>query len=325
MQKKIILLTTVLVLVSCTKWFLWPGKKEMVTVSYSNSANGPVVGSTPTDISKYVSVDAISAVNLGDGTVQIILDGVRVSSKRNNYQIEEGKIKIFERTDGDNWEQQSEFDNLVSTSKTDVACVLVLDMSSSLSDVVGDLKTYAKDFIDKIVSGTDNSQVAVVFFSSGDAIEVTPFYTSSNIELLKAQIDNFDDYQDRTALYQASLEAISILDNLNFSGPKSLVIFTDGRDNDTDNPSTALSSIKSSEYLRVAIGLKGKDFEKDEVSEIASNKQNFIVAKNKKDLKKVFEDVALQMASVYRIVYNRSDQQIDNIEIKFEFGIDKIK
>lgn len=321
----ILIIASSLLIFSCTKWILWPGGKELITISYSNSASGPVASSTPIDISKYASVDSISAANIGNGTVQIVLNGVRVKSKRNNYQINDGEITIFERESGDKWEEQSEFNNQISTSKTDIACVLVLDMSSSLSDVVDDLKSYAKDFIDKVVLGADGSKVAVVFFSSSSSIQATPFYSAGSVDILKAQIDNYTDYQDRTALFQATSDAISILDNLNFNGPKSLVVFTDGGDNDTDNPSTVLSEIKNSTYLRVAIGLKGKDFDKEDVSDLASEKQNFIVAKNKKDLKKVFEEVALQMASVYTIVYNRSDQEISDIEIKFEFGIKKIK
>ncbi len=322
-MKPVYIVTFILLCIgACAKNPFWVGKTEFITLTYSNSSTGPTISSSPTTSTPFIAVESITATNIGNETVQIVLDGVRIESKNNNFEID--KINIFEKTNK-KWEDQSEFTSAAVASKTDIACVLVLDMSTSLSDVMSDLKTYAKDFVDEITSSTPNSKIGVVFFSSSANIVTTSFYDASNAEVLKSLIDNFSDYKDRTALFEATLEGVSMLDNLNFSGPKSLVVFTDGGDNDSDNPDSALSNIKSTDYFRVSIGLKGKDFVKDDVKSIASTKSNFVVANNKKDLKKQFAYVALQVSSVFKITYDRSDQLINDVQIKFEFKVDKIK
>ena len=56
---------------------------------------------------------------------------------------------------------------------------------------------------------------------------------------------------------------INMLDTLEFIGSKSLIMFTDGGDNNTDNPQGVKDRIIASEILRFAIGLDGADFNKD--------------------------------------------------------------
>jgi Mg-chelatase subunit ChlD len=126
-----------------------------------------------------------------------------------------------------------------------VASVLVLDMSSSLSYVLDDLKKFAKNHVDEVSSSIDNAQVAVVFFTGSADIVTTAFNDNSSIEDLKSHIDNFEDFKDRTALFAATLIGIDMLNNLgSFEGAQTLVVLTDGKDN--DNPSDKLESIEDS-------------------------------------------------------------------------------
>jgi Mg-chelatase subunit ChlD len=126
-----------------------------------------------------------------------------------------------------------------------VASVLVLDMSSSLSYVLDDLKKFAKNHVDEVSSSSDNAQVAVVFFTGSADIVTTAFNDNSSIEDLKSHIDNFEDFKDRTALFAATLIDIEMLNNLgSFEGAQTLVVLTDGKDN--DNPSDKLESIEDS-------------------------------------------------------------------------------
>lgn len=327
-MKKILVLSAVIAFVIACHKTPWVGKYEFITVKYSNSQqSGPVVSVNPYAQSRYVEVSSISTANIGNNTVQVVLDGVRVKGLINNYEIDNGKIKIYEKKSSGNWEEQSEFNSISSSTKSSIACVLVLDMSSSLSDVMSNLKSYAKDFIDQITSANPNSMVGVVFFSGKNDMFKTSFFNASNKEVLKTLIDNYSNFKDRTALFQATLEGISMLDSLalGFNGPKSLVVFTDGGDNDTDNPDDALAKIKNSAHLRFSIGLDGKDFVKEDVKSIASENSNFERAKDNSDLQDIFSKFARQVASVYTISYNRSDQLIDDIQIKFEFEVIKIK
>ncbi|MBN2891253.1 MAG: VWA domain-containing protein [Bacteroidales bacterium] len=299
------------------------GNKEYFTVDYKNGDLGPSVEYEKNPSSAYISYDTIETIDLGNGTIQIIASGIRVMTKKRNYEI--SKINIYEEYNK-KFQIQNEFDNLTSSNKTDIAVVLVLDMSTSLGELVNDLKEYAKNFTDEIVNSTDESKVAVVFFSSRDDIVTTDFYDKRNSEILKLIIDNFDTYKSRTALFQATIAGISLLDSLEFDGSKVIAIFTDGGDNDTDNPDLKLTEISSNEYLRITIGLEGEDFREDDLNAIASSKANAIIVSKSKNLEDAFKEMAKQIVSVYKVIYERSDQKLENpIEIKFEFEIDEIK
>jgi len=319
-----ILIILIFSLFSCEDNSMWVGKSEYVTISYSNTmANGPAVDDLFRSESPFVKYDTAWAQNIGGGTVQVILDGVRIQSTRSNFEIE--KIQIFEEDKG-KFEIQDEFSNLSTSNKTDIATVLVLDMSTSLGDLVVDLKTYAKSFVDQVVQSTENSKVAVVFFSGKDEIYATDFYDYTNADLLKTEIDNYTNYQSRTALFQATLNGLSLLDALSFEGTKALVVFTDGGDNDSNNPTSLQEEIADSPYLRISIGLEGEDFDRADLLSIADSPANSIRVNKKEKLERVFNTVGRQVVSVYKVVYERSDQTLDkNISIKFEFEVAKIK
>lgn len=326
---KYLLTITILLAITfsgCQKNPLWVGKKEFVTFEYRfMEGTGPEISTDPVNQSPFVEIANAKAEQLGNDDVKITIDGIRVSSNKNNFLIDE--ITISEN-DGNGWDVQNEFSS-INTSEdvaVDVASVLVLDMSSSLVDLIPDIKTYAKGFVDRIVEGTPGSQVAVIFFSSKDAIHQTEFHSAENADLLKAEIDDFNNSTDRTALFDATQKGIIMLDNLvDFEGSKSLVVFTDGGDNDTDNPSSIKNQIEDNEYFRICIGLKGNDFDKSDLKAIASTNNNYVIVKEDSDLEDAFTSVAGQVSSVYKIEYERSGQLLDNfINIKFEFIVDKL-
>jgi len=310
-------------LVSCEENSLWVGKKEFFTVKYNNQYGTPSVSSEPWSQSPFISVNQISTRNNGNGVVQIIADGIRIQSESRNYEID--TVTVFERK-GNKFIIQDEFNNSRTSSRTDIAAVLVLDMSASLGDLVDNLKEYAKSFVEKVASSTPNSKVAVVFFSGKNDIQETRFFGSSDYSLLNDLINNYSNYQSRTALFQATSRGLTLLDNLNFKGSKALVVFTDGGDNDSNNPDKLESDIQKSDHLRISIGLKGKDLDKNNIESIADSKSNAIIANKSEQLKSIFETVAKQVVSVYTLIYERSDQiTSDEIEIKFEIEVDKIK
>lgn len=323
MKKTLLGTLIVLCIFACDKNPIFVGNKEFLTLSYSNPQGTPNVSATPLDQSPFLEVDNIFAQNLGNGTVQVIAEGIRVQSNSDNFEVT--KIKVYEK-DRNKFERQDEFTNARTSNKNDLAAVLVLDMSKSLEGLVNDLKEYAKSFVDEVVGSTNNSKVAVVFFSGKNDISTTAFYDKSNAQTLKTEIDNFINYQPRTALFQATVTGINLLNNLAFEGEKALVVFTDGGDNDSDNPSSLKSQINASEHLRISIGLKGEDFNKNDIDAIASSNANSKVVNKENELESVFDEVGKLIVSVYRVVYDRSDQLLEEeIQIKFEFEVDKIK
>ncbi len=311
---------------SCKKNPLWVGSKEFITYEYKFSTDSlPEISAEPTNQSPFVEVTSSSASHVGNDVVKITVEGIRVFSDKKNFVIDE--ISISEN-DGNGWDVQNEFSSINSSESldVDVAAVLVLDMSSSLADLIPNLKSYANEFIDKIVEATPNSRVAVIFFSSKGAISETGFYTASNAEKLKEEVNNFNMSEDRTALFEATKRGIALLDNLtDFEGEKTIVVFTDGGDNDTDNPNQVKSLISDNQYFRVCIGLEGSDFDSDDLRSVASRNSNAITVKDESDLRQAFVEVAGTVSSVYKIEYERSDQILDDpIEIKFDFKVSKI-
>jgi len=325
-QSILILIIALSVFSSCKKNPLWVGNKEFITYEYKFSNDSlPQISAEPTNKSPFVEVASSSASHVGNDVVKITVEGIRVFSDKKNFVIDE--ISISEN-DGNGWDVQNEFSSINSSESEDVnvAAVLVLDMSSSLADLIPDLKLYANEFIDKIVEATPNSRVAVIFFSSKSAISETGFHTASNADLLKAKVNDFNMSEDRTALFEATKRGITLLDDLtDFEGEKTIVVFTDGGDNDTDNPNQVKDSISDNEYFRICIGLEGSDFDSDDLRSIASRKSNAITVKKEDDLRDAFVEVAGTVSSVYKIEYERSDQILDEpIEIKFDFKVSKI-
>ncbi len=296
-----------------------PLGNQFLVYQYFNSGT-PTISESPIDESSDVSYDSASAVVRGNEVV-ITVPGIRIKSDQNNYEVL--TFQVDERTAGDEcFVNQAEFGTGSTSVKTNITSVLVLDMSSSLADIIADLKSHAKEYANTIVNSSGNSEVAVVFFSSRDAIEVTPFFNASNIAQLNDLIDSFTNYRDRTALYQATKVGLDLLADREFDGEKSLVVFTDGGDNDSNNPTALVQEIRSSDINRFAIGLKGADFRENNLASIVSSEGNMVVAEDSSDLQAVFRQVGRGVISVYELEYRRSDQLLDAneaIEIRISF------
>ena len=310
----------VTLIIGCNK--IRVGLKEEIILEYyfSQSDNQPTVSSYYT--TKFTTVDNVYATVYGD-TVLITLNGVRISTSKKNYSIKSFEVFECDESSFDNckkkdWDTQFEFEGAGSI-QTKLLVVLVLDVSTSLGSNINSLKTYAKDFAREILE-TKDSNIGLVLFSK-DVVSYD-FRNINDLDLINSFIDNYTNYQDRTSLYEACNVGLQMLDNSNLGGVKNLVIFTDGGDNNTDNPEAAKQQIINSPVTRYAIGLKGEDFKKDELKELASKKSNYILAKNIDDLQSAFEDIQEQVRTVYIINYYRSAQILENeIQIKFLFRL----
>jgi hypothetical protein len=309
---------------SCEKNPLWVGQSEFLTYKYSNNSVGglPTISDLPISKSPFIEVGGAEAINIGTNTVKIKLNGIQVQSRFRNFDISE--INVYERdyVEGGKFKEQSEFDNSFK-SNNDVALVLALDMSTSLASLTNNVKQYASNFIDEVFSKSDSSIISVLFFSARTTIYQTEFYTRDNSAELKNEINSYSNFDSRTALFDATLGAINSLTSANFEGSKAVVVFTDGGDNDSADPTLTLNEIENSKILRFCIGLKGEDLNKEDLKAIASSKKNYVLAKEKDDLEKVFDEVSEMLSNVYSVSYFRSNQSTSSIEIKFKFCVDK--
>ncbi len=333
MKRKILFVATsfILVLSSCSKERTVEDcseegviGNEFFTVSYFNEGTPTV--SEPFSVNGNISYDTPFAENVSNG-VDVVIPGIRVRSQTNNFNIT--RVNIEERGNNEAcFFVQNEFNLSDSSFSTDIASVLVLDMSTSLLGNIAQLKEYAKNYANTVVNSSNGSTVAVVFFSDRDAIQSTAFYTASNIGQLNTIIDNFSNYQERTALYQAVQTGITLLDNLPFTGEKSIVAFTDGGDNDSNNPSQLIAEINASDVEKFAIGLRGGDFQESGLREIVSQTSNFVVADNINDLENIFATVSRGVISVWEVRYTRSDQLLssdETLQIRFSFETEIIE
>lgn len=313
----LIAIITTLSMVSCEKVQFFFDKTEKIEGSYTNKGGFP--GATIptfkiTGSSNQIIYDenSVQAVNLGNGTVRISIDGVRSKYKIPHVM---DTIKVQEKKSG-KWEKQDEFQNNVSPFKSAVSAVLVLDISTSIGNNIEDLKQYAKDFIDEIFKANKNSEIAIIMFSKN--IQSSSFYSYANKQLLLDFIDNNKNYEERTTLYEACLTGINMLNANNKNKVKAEIIFTDGGDNNTDNPDSKLASIQKSSITRYSIGVDGKDFQKQTLKDICTE-DNWVKARNYDNLKKVFKEVSYLVSNVYRIEYDRSDQTLESsIDIRFK-------
>ncbi len=313
---------------TCEKNSLWVGKTEYIIGTYSNNNGTPSFFIDETSAFLSYDENQVYAYAVPD-TVSVVIGGIQVSNSSRNFLID-NDVKIEECTGtdcrGSDWVEQTEFRQGGSNFETDVLAVLVLDVSNSLAGNIDEVKSYAKDFAKTIVESSPNSYVGLVLFSDDIENFNGVFYGQDDLSTVYQLIDNYTNYQDRTTLYGACQAGLNMLNNTNLEGSKNLIMFTDGGDNNTDNPSSVKSQIESSAINRFAIGLEGTDFRKDELEDLASRKSNFEVANDISDLEESFKLIARQVSTIYQFVYKRSDQLLDeSISIKFTFNVDKIE
>ena len=126
--------------------------------------------------------------------------------------------------------------------------------------------------------------------------------------------------------------SITTLQGLNAQS-KSLLIFSDGNDNDSDPNLTPVllatrmtTDPKSVKIASFSIGLKGKgDLDENVLKTLSVNGGTSAFPKNSTELEKVFQDFSKTIASAYTLTYHRNQQIItqgNKRVIKFEIEAD---
>lgn len=300
----------ILLISSCEKINLKKTRKETVDYELRHTNNG-MASISSSGSSNNITFNASPSISESANSLDIEFSGIRIQTQFRNFKISEDSdaIEILEKNDKGRWKPVSvESQKDLSASAASLASVLVLDMSSSVSPILSDLKVYAKQYIDDIVTRSEDSKIAVVYFSGIDNIGQTAFYDASNIGQLKSIIDTLTADEDATALFKATEVGVTKLQGLNWDGEKALVVFTDGEDTNTSNEENSISTINSAtDITRAVIALEGDDFNGySDIEKIVSDPRYCKLAKSEEDLKDVFNRVARSITSVYSISYKRS-------------------
>lgn len=318
----------VLGVTACQKNPFWVGDKEYVTFLYNNSeSKGPTVSAVHDDKSPFIYYEGSSVEKVGNGRVQIKIAGVSVRTINKIFNV--NKLEVKEKEDDyirERFSEQTEVKDNVFLKKSELASVIIIDFTTSMKDEMLSTREYAKGFIDQIADSSANGMVAVIFFSGRNAISATPFYPTSDKEVLKKLIDDYNTYGEQTAVLAATYAGIRMLEDLSFDGSKSLILFSDGPDTDSDQPDSTLSKIQDSNYDRIAIGIRTKGFKKWDLQDLATAKSSCYIVDKPSDLKDHQKEINKKLTAKYDLIYERSDQTLNTARlIKFIIDTDKME
>ncbi len=130
-------------------------------------------------------------------------------------------------------------------------------------------------------------------------------------------------------MYESVNVGIDMLENMDAEG-KTLLVFTDGTDNNSDpeyTPSFLLDKLNNSasdvRITSFTIGLEGKGgVDKPVLTDLAANGGSVAFPKNADELGKVFEKFSSSIANVYNLTYVRNQQIVpDSAKRKLRFVI----
>jgi len=253
----------------------------------------------------------------------VIIDNVRIIDENDvNYKI--GQITAYEwREDIDDWKIDVEF-TMNYTQVQDLAVMMVLDESASLGNDFEKVKQYASTFITKVLEQVPNARIGIVDFAD----QIHSFPATNN----KAALVNYIASLQQgpfTTLYEATNVGITMLEEIDAEA-KTLLIFTDGTDNNSDpefTPEYLLERLNNTSGIipitSFAIGLQGNGgVDKPVLAELAANGGSAAFPKNIDELGKVFEKYSSSIANVYNLTYVRNQQVVpDTDKRKLRFVI----
>ena len=242
---------------------------------------------------------------------KVIIDNLRIINNENiNYEIQE--INAYEyREELGGWKHDVEF-TMSYEPIEDLNVMLVLDASQSLGEDFPKVKEYAISFVDSIFGTVPVVKIGVVAFS--DTILVQEL-SSDKFEVIN-YISNIEQGLF-TSLYDAINVGIDTLQN-NTAESKSLLIFTDGTDNNSDPEITynylLNKLVNDPNVVKInsfTIGLEGKGGVDRPVLELlATNGGIAEFPENVDQLGIVFSRFSKSISNVYNLIYTRNQQQI---------------
>lgn len=317
----------VLALSACGKENNGPDRNrefELYIDFWNPLGNNPQIAFDAVNSSPEVKIDftkTFAGVAVPPQFTNVIIDNVRIiDAQGTNYSIE--GITAYEwKEELNDWKVDVEF-TMNNTIVQDLAVMMVLDASASLGNDFQKVKEYANDFIIEVLKEIPNARIGIVDFS--DEIHVFP--PTNN----KAALQNYIASLEQgpfTSLYEAVNRGIDVLESLNAEG-KSLLVFTDGTDNNSDpefTPSYLINRLDNPSgaipISSFTIGLQGNGgVDKPVLDALAVNGGDSAFPGNIDQLGDVFNKFSSSIANVYKLTYVRNQQVIptdDKRKVRF--------
>lgn len=296
--------------------------------TYNNPAGGqPSLVVHPSNSSPEINVEVAPIVNEQNGRITFNYPGVTFKRDNNVYSIDE---VTTERKSGNCWIDDDE-NFLQWTFSKSLDIVLVLDVSSSLSENIATIKVYAKQMVSNVLAQNPDVNVAVVKFSRGyvaldftsDKAELENFI-EQNTPFTSTDIGTYDlEGRSETGLYEAINQAIQLLISSNARG-KGILTFTDGVSNyqidpQFQNPTNVINALSSVGIANYTIGFEGNQggVDKTALKDISVN-GDFSFPQDLVELQNVFSRFSNSVAAVYDLIYNTNNGKLQE-EVQYRF------
>jgi len=217
---------------------------------------------------------------------------VVVTDSRDNYVsgLEKNDFEILE----EGVVQPITYFNL--SGKSDFHLVLLIDISSSMKDKIGEVKEAAKNFLQELLGKGDQ---AVIIFFNHDVFENSVF--SSDVEELSNSLAIAFPF-GATALYDAIDQCFKLLKG--FPGQNIVVVFSDGEDNSSYiDPYTLIKKAERSNATVYSIGNEA-DAPGEQYQQIlkqlagSSGGMTFFIS-NPEHIRKVYEQIRKDIRAKY--------------------------
>lgn len=332
--KHFIIVAVTLFLTSCGKNGVDPQNPqsrefELYIDFWNTTGTNPQITFDAANSSPEVKIDftkTFAGIAVPPNYTNVIMDNVRIIDEHDvNYQID--KITAYEwREDIDDWKEDVEF-TLNYTQVQDLMVIMVLDASASLGTDIDKVKQYASNFITNVLNETPNARIGIIDFSD----QIHSFPPTNNKVALQNYIADIDQ-GPFTSLYEAVNLGIEMLENGDAEG-KSLLVFTDGTDNNSNPEFTPDYLVNRLETITgdvrinsFTIGLEGRGgVDKPVLEELSVNGGTTAFPKNIDELGSVFEKFSSSIANVYNLTYVRNQQVVpDSDKRKLRFVIQGI-
>lgn len=255
---------------------------------------------SPADINKFYRMKSFEVGVIPEmRTVQVLFqvtnyDGKGVASlTENDFIVTENKGKI---------DSEADLRVGISSIPFELKTVLLLDLTRSVEGFVPQIKTAARSLVE---SKMPDQQIAIYTFDA--ETNLVKDFTKNKSELLAA-IDALPEtgLVNSTNLYGAVIDVANLwVDNYTIDGivDGSLVIFTDGRHNATQNITLAQAQSALGTRRAYIAALASPDLDENALRSLAKDPDRYFKANDTAGLEKMFIDIQAEIQSLSNSIY----------------------
>lgn len=243
--------------------------------------------------------------------MQVVVPVV-VTDRKGNYVsgLKKEDFALYE----DGLQQDISYYN--SSGQSSFHLVLLIDISSSMKDKIGDVKDIAKIFLRQLLRADDK---AIIVFFNHDVFEDSDF--TSNVDELDKSLSIAFPF-GATALYDAIAYSVKLLKSI--IGQNIIIIFSDGEDNSSAiDPYTLMKLVERSNSVIYSIGrqFEGYNQYQDLLKKIANSSGGMpYFFEDIGDIEKLYSRIRTDIQAKYVLQFSpRKSKQLNRfrkIEVK---------